>query len=87
VRDAFLSAGFDRVVVWHTSLAKGHMDGREYATDMLTGPPSNQNLMKTLNEADQCALFDAMAAEAQSVIDAGAPIALDVVFVVARRSA
>ena len=85
VRETFLGAGFDRAVLFHGRLGKGHLCGRAFAEEVMHGAPANRQLLEELKPEEGQRLLDGIAEEADALIAQGVPIALDVIYVIARK--
>jgi len=85
IRKLFLDRGFDRCTLFHSRLAKGHLDGKEFAEEIL-GDARSRGMLKDLSKKDQTALLTGITKEADNMIEQGIPLALDVVHLFARRA-
>jgi 4a-hydroxytetrahydrobiopterin dehydratase len=78
-------AGFDRVVVFYTCLAHGHVDGLEYALHRLATDQGGAKLRESLSDDQRKQLVEGMRCRADELIAKGEPIGLDIAIVLARR--
>ena len=85
LRERVKACGFDKVVVWYTTLAHGHVDGKDYAAHRLNIDRGNKSLVG-LSEEQMAQLEKEMAIRGDALIEKGEPLGLDVAVVIARRA-
>ena len=86
LKQMFVDAGFDSILIWHQMCSLAFLDGHEFADFWLGVNPTNVKMCKAMPPADLARLRSAFSAAAQKILDGGDPIGLDTIIIIARKS-
>lgn len=81
----FQKAGFGSILIWHQMCSLAFLDGHEFCDFWLGVNPTNVKMCQAMPPADLARLKAAFSAAAQKILDAGDPIGLDTIIIVARK--